>query len=129
MRAVFPLLLAVLISVLPPLRAEEKKPQPPGQPASGPGGSDYKHASVRESKYGSGGTEYHLFEPADPVPERAPVIVFLHGWTAMDPWLYGAWIQHLARRGNVVIHCRYQDSVLTPDRCSRPMRWRRCRRP
>jgi acetyl esterase/lipase len=91
-----------------------EKPQAPAQPASGPGGSDYKHAAVRQAKYGQGGTEFHLFEPAEPVPVEAPVIVFLHGWTAIDPWLYGAWIEHLTKRGNIVIHCRYQESALTP---------------
>ncbi len=92
----------------------EEKPSPPPQPKDGPGGCDYKHAAVSESKHGSGGTEYHLFEPAQPAPESAPVIVFLHGWTAIDPWLYGAWINHLVRRGNIVIHARYQESALTP---------------
>ncbi len=95
----------------------ETAPQPatpPGQPATGPGGSDYPYAKVKESKHGSGGTEYHLYEPADPAPASAPVIVFIHGWTAIDPWLYGAWIEHLTRRGNIVIHPRYQQSALTP---------------
>lgn len=95
------------------LRAEEK-PAPPPQAMHGPGSSDYRHAGVRESQHGRGGTEYHLFEPAQPSPETAPVIVFLHGWTAVDPWLYGAWINHLARRGNIVIHARYQENLLTP---------------
>ena len=105
-------LLILLCFTVHSLAAE--KPTPPPQPAQGPGGSDYPHAAVRESKYGSGGTEYHLFEPAEPAPDSAPVIVFLHGWTAIDPWLYGAWIHHLARRGSIVIHCRYQENALTP---------------
>jgi acetyl esterase/lipase len=91
-----------------------EKPFAPSQPATGPGGSDYRHAAVRQNKYGQGGTEFHLFEPAEPVPVEAPVVVFLHGWTAIDPWLYGAWIEHLTKRGNIVIHCRYQESALTP---------------
>jgi len=107
------LLLCTLLPFFVPRGAAEK-PAPPGQPASGPGGSDYRHAAVRESKHGRGGTEYHLFEPAEPAPANAPVIVFLHGWTAIDPWLYGAWIEHLTKRGNIVIHCRYQESALTP---------------
>ncbi len=107
-----PLLLSLSV-FLTYSRADETV-APPEQPKTGPGGSDYKHAAVRETKFGSGGTEYHLFEPAQPAPESAPVIVFLHGWTAIDPWLYGAWINHLTRRGNIVIHCRYQDSALTP---------------
>lgn len=108
MRAFLILLYSTVFSIA------AEKPTPPPQPAQGPGGSDYHHAAVRESKYGRGGTEYHLFEPAEPAPDSAPVIVFLHGWTAIDPWLYGAWIHHLARRGNIVIHCRYQENALTP---------------
>ncbi len=111
MRQILPLICLVIASA--PLMAEVR-PAPPQQPAGGPGGCDYKHAAVRESKHGRGGTEYHLFEPAQPAPESAPVVVFLHGWTAIDPWLYGAWINHLARRGNIVIHARYQESALTP---------------
>ena len=107
-----PALCLFTLALLLPAAAE--KSAPPAQPERGPGGSDYSHAAVKESKHGRGGTEYHLFEPAEPAPQSAPVIVFLHGWTAIDPWLYGAWIQHLARRGNIVIHCRYQESALTP---------------
>jgi pimeloyl-ACP methyl ester carboxylesterase len=41
-----------------------------------------------------------------------PVIVFLHGFTATDPDLYRAWIDHLVRRGSVVIYPDYQESGL-----------------
>lgn len=58
--------------------------------------------------------QYWIFEPAEPKPERAPVVFFLHGWTAMDPSVYGAWIRHLARKGNIVIYPRYQANLLTP---------------
>lgn len=89
---------------------------PPAQPADGPGGSLYRHAAVRQTTHGTGGSQYHLFEPDQPAAtEKTPVIVFLHGWTAIDPWLYGAWIEHLTRRGNVVIHARYQETALTPN--------------
>jgi predicted esterase len=90
------------------------KSAPPVQPATGPGGSDYRHVSAKHTTFGRGATEYDLFEPVDPVPRAAPVIVFLHGWTAVDPWLYGGWIHHLTRRGNIVVFPRYQESVFTP---------------
>jgi len=32
----------------------------------------------------------------------------------MDPGGYGAWIEHLVRRGNIVIYPRYQESLRTP---------------
>jgi acetyl esterase/lipase len=42
------------------------------------------------------------------------VIVFLHGWGGTNPLYYGAWIDHLVKRGNIVVFPRYQSSVLTP---------------
>lgn len=89
------------------------RPAPPGQRTAGPGGSDYAHASWRQSHYGEGGGAYWLFEPAEPVPASAPVVVFLHGWAAIDPWLYGAWVEHLVRRGNVVLYPRYQATLFS----------------
>jgi pimeloyl-ACP methyl ester carboxylesterase len=41
------------------------------------------------------------------------VIVFLHGWGGMNPLYYGAWLDHLVKRGNIVIYPRYQASLLT----------------
>jgi pimeloyl-ACP methyl ester carboxylesterase len=41
------------------------------------------------------------------------VIVFLHGWGGMNPLYYGAWIDHLVKRGNIVIYPRYQANLLT----------------
>ena len=69
----------------------------------------YPHRKVRRVEMGTGVRSYWLFEPADPTPERAPVIVFQHGWLAMNPGVYGAWIEHLARRGSIVIYPRYQE--------------------
>ena len=86
---------------------------PPAQPASGPGGKQYAHTSVTKNRYGKGGQEYWLFEPDAPKPATAPVIVFLHGWGGMNPMYYGAWIDHLVKRGNIVIYPRYQANLLT----------------
>jgi len=47
------------------------------------------------------------------VPLTSPVVVFCHGWGALDPRNYRAWIDHLVRRGNIVIWPNYQDSLLT----------------
>ncbi|MES2705688.1 MAG: alpha/beta hydrolase fold domain-containing protein [Verrucomicrobiota bacterium] len=93
--------------------AAAPRPAPPGQRAQGPGGSDYAHESWRQSLHGEGGTSYWLFEPVGPVPAAAPLVVFLHGWAAIDPWLYGAWVEHLVRRGNVVLFPRYQSTLFS----------------
>jgi dienelactone hydrolase len=88
--------------------------EPPKQPASGPGGADYCHASVTKSLQGEGDLEYWVFEPAGPAPASAPVIVFNHGWGGTNPRAYGAWIEHLVRKGNIVIFPRYQAGLRTP---------------
>ncbi|NOZ20124.1 MAG: alpha/beta hydrolase fold domain-containing protein [Planctomycetes bacterium] len=81
---------------------------PPGQPTRGPGGREYRHAGVTKNVYEQGARQYWLFEPSDPAPESAPVVVFNHGWGAVNPMTYGAWIEHIVRRGNIVIYPRYQ---------------------
>ncbi|HET6980479.1 MAG TPA: alpha/beta fold hydrolase [Pyrinomonadaceae bacterium] len=86
---------------------------PPSQPQTGPGGKQYTHASVIKNRYGKGGLEYWIFEPDSPKPRTAPVIVFLHGWGGMNPLYYGAWVDHLVKRGNIVIYPRYQANLLT----------------
>ena len=86
---------------------------PPSQPQTGPGGKQYLHASVTKNRYGTGGKEYWIFEPDSPRPRSAPVIVFLHGWGGMNPLYYGAWLDHLVKRGNIVIYPRYQATLLT----------------
>ncbi|MGA9333569.1 MAG: alpha/beta hydrolase [Rudaea sp.] len=89
-------------------------PHPPAQPAQGPGGASYPHARVVAREVKSGGQGWWLFTPADPVPASAPVVVFCHGWGAMNPKTYRAWIDHIVRRGNIVIYPNYQASLLTP---------------
>lgn len=74
----------------------------------------YPHRSVRRVELGEGPRSYWLFEPADPSPRSAPVIVFNHGWFAVNPGVYGAWIEHLARTGRIVIVPRYQRDWTTP---------------
>lgn len=75
-----------------------------------------RHGTVTRYKCGRGGQSYWLFEPNAPTPERAPVIVFLHGWMFTNPGLYGAWIDHLVRHGSIVIFPRFQ-----ADWASRPV--------
>jgi|GEM_PF-2119442 len=86
---------------------------PPPQPASGPGGSEYAYDCARQTGYGSGALSYQLFEPSCPRPGTDrdgphPVTVFLHGFAATDPAVYIGWIRHLVRHGNVVVFPLFQ---------------------
>lgn len=83
------------------------------QPTSGPGGSDYIHESVVNEKYGTGAGAYYIFEPRKPKPLYAPVIVFLHGLTAINPSFYIGWINHLVKKGSIVIYPVYQASMIS----------------
>jgi len=94
--------------------AAESAPTPPGQPEQGPGGSDYKHARVIGKSYGTGPTACWIFEPAEPTPKSAPLVVFNHGWLSYVPGAYSAWTEHLVKRGNIVLYPVYQDSPFTP---------------
>ncbi len=88
-------------------------PTPPGQPKSGPGSNDYVHQAVIDTVHGKGVRQYRLFVPDKPKPKTAPVIVFNHGYGAVDPIGYGQWIEHLVKRGNIVIYPRYQAGLYT----------------
>jgi dienelactone hydrolase len=90
------------------------KPSSPKQPAHGPGGSDYPHRAIRETEHGEGGEQFWIIEPAQPAPKNAPLIIFIHGWSAMHPDTYRGWINHLAKRGNIVVYPRYQERLFTP---------------
>ena len=90
----------------------QEPPTPPQQPSDGPGGSNYSHAGVRQSRHGFGAREFWIFEPSNPTPLSAPLIVFNHGWSAFFPVYYKEWIVHLVKRGNIVIYPRYQLTLL-----------------
>lgn len=105
------LLIILLVSVL--LSCININPYPPQQPVSGPGGSEYTSNSIIKSSYGEGANQFWIYEPSNPKPPSAPVIVFNHGWLAIDPFIYEAWITHLVKKGNIVIYPRYQENMFT----------------
>ena len=75
----------------------------------------YAHRSVRMVEMGLGPKSYSIFLPAEPTPEaRVPLVVFLHGWMGVNPAFYGAWIEHLCRKGSIVVFPRYQSDFGTP---------------
>jgi pimeloyl-ACP methyl ester carboxylesterase len=90
-----------------PLAAQADLPTPPEQPATGPGGKEAPFGDVAATHYGAGSAEYWILEPREPRPAHAPVIVFLHGWSVMDTIAYQAWLNHLVRRGSIVVYPRY----------------------
>ncbi len=113
-RILVPALLSLLLTIFSLPIVSSQNATPPSQPLTGPGGKQYLHAAVTKNRYGTGGKEYWIFEPDSPRPRTAPVIVFLHGWGGMNPLYYGAWVDHLVKRGNIVIYPRYQSTLLTP---------------
>jgi len=111
-RIFVPAVLSLTLIFLSLTIASSQTATPPAQPQSGPGGKQYVHAEVTKNRYGKGGQEYWIYEPDSPRPRTAPVIVFLHGWGGMNPLYYGAWLDHLVKRGNIVIYPRYQANLL-----------------
>ena len=87
----------------------------PQQAEEGPGGKgNYQHDEVLFQDFAGQPEGYWLFEPAASKPDTAPVVVFLHGYGALNPMIYGRWIRHIVRQGNTVIFPRYQKNLLSP---------------
>lgn len=83
---------------------------PPAQPAEGPGGLGDRKASVVKRVLGRPSAPTFAFYAAGPAPEAGrPVAVLLHGWGVVNPQSYGAWIDHLARQGWLVLFPRFQE--------------------
>jgi acetyl esterase/lipase len=87
---------------------------PASQPAEGPGGAEYVHATVVVTERGEGSGRYWIFTPAEPALESAPVVAFIHGFGALTPDSYVEWLRHICRRGNIVIYPQYQEHALEP---------------
>jgi dienelactone hydrolase len=81
----------------------------PPQPEKGPGGSDYAVKDVVKRAVGLPGRQSFVFHRADTGAEKRPVVIFLHAWGATNPAIYGGWIDHLARKGALVVFPRFQE--------------------
>ncbi len=83
---------------------------PPAQPISGPGGNIYSNNGVLSTNNTSlfSADGYWLFEPDSPKPDSADLIVFNHGYGVFNPGPYAKWIEHLVKKGNIVIFPKYQ---------------------
>ena len=84
------------------------KIEQPEQPLSGPGGREYFYREVTVTDYGRDENKYYIFEPANFKGQNAPVVAFIHGWLALDPSVYRLWIDHIVKKGNIVIYPQYQ---------------------
>jgi hypothetical protein len=82
---------------------------PPPQPKTGPGGADYDVKDVVKKAYGEGSAQAFVFRPGGAATQPRPVIVFLHMPGAISPKYYGGWINHLVRKGNIVIYPRFEE--------------------
>ena len=82
---------------------------PPAQPKSGPGGADYVAGDVTKRAIGRASAATYAFHVAGAAAEPRPVVVFLHAWGAANPQVYGGWIEHLARKGYLVLYPRFQE--------------------
>lgn len=82
---------------------------PPAQPGKGPGGADYVATEVVKRAVGRASAATYVFHAAGTPAEPRPVVVFVHGWGATNPQAYGGWINHLARKGYLVLFPRFQE--------------------
>ena len=100
-------LLTVVLAIVPVTADALERPSPPGQPAEGPGGSVYQFEGTEDKSYGEAAGQYWIIEPQNRTDQALPVVLFVHGMTLSNPNIYDAWIDHLVRKGNVVIFPRY----------------------
>lgn len=76
------------------------------------GGEIYN--KVSENVYEKGTEyEYWIFEPEDAdLGKKLPLIIFNHGWNGKNPYFYQGWINHIVKRGNIVVFPRLQKKAL-----------------
>ncbi len=110
LKLVFPALIYLMINY-GPITAEIT---PPTQALDGPGGMEYVCDSVRFLSYADQPDGYWLFEPIGSGVDSAHVVVFTHGYGAYNPMVYGNFIRHIVRKGNIVIFPRYQKNLTSP---------------
>jgi acetyl esterase/lipase len=109
-----------------PAAAPTEPPQQPSQPSTGPGGAEFAYDGIRAQHFGpwpdgaQAPTGYWLFEPLGPHAGVAttaplPLVLFFHAFDIVDPELYHVWIDHLVRRGAILIFPDFQAANLPFD--------------
>lgn len=77
---------------------------PPTRPKAGlPGGLENPTGEVARKAVGRASAVTYAFHLEGAPAGPRPVAVFLHAWGAVNPLNYGGWIDHLARRGYLVL--------------------------
>ena len=81
----------------------------PVQEIAGPGGREYLHRSFTTWESGIFPHErYIVFEPSEPVPEKAGFVLLIHDLLTPSPQYYMGQIRHLCRKGWIVLFPYYQ---------------------
>jgi hypothetical protein len=106
----------ILVSIIFNFCLNSLSQSQPLQLTTGPGSSFYSYAGVNKYDFNPAFTSdgYWMYEPTNPKPDSANVVVFNHGYGVYNPGPYGAWIEHLVRKGNIVIFPRYQYNLTIP---------------
>jgi acetyl esterase/lipase len=90
---------------VPPPAAAPAAPRQ--EPEPGPS-LEYAPPGTERVDVGSGAQGAAIFRVPGTAGRPGPVVIFLHGWVAIDPQRYGPWISHLVRGGTTVIYPAYQ---------------------
>lgn len=88
------------LAAQPPHRQTDFKPESYKQ--------QEQYKTIQMLTVGDGAERAYAFFPADPSARQLPLVIFLHGWMGTNPKNYGALIDHLVRRGSVVVYPVYQ---------------------
>lgn len=67
-------------------------------------------AGAQRFLIGRDASAYWLFLPSAQSRRLAPVVFFMHGWMAIEPYFYGGWIDHLLNQGYIVVYPVFQTS-------------------
>ena len=81
---------------------------PPPQPKTGPGSSLDATTDVVKRAVGRASALTYAYHLASTPASPRSVVVLLHGWGAVNPVVYGGWIEHLVRRGHLVLFPSFQ---------------------
>jgi acetyl esterase/lipase len=82
-------------------------PAPTSPPAVEPSAA-YAPPGTERIDVGVGPQGAAIFRTPAAAARPGPVLIFLHGWVAIDAASYGPWIGHLVRSGATVIYPAYQ---------------------
>ncbi|MBA3749071.1 MAG: alpha/beta hydrolase fold domain-containing protein [Solirubrobacterales bacterium] len=104
-----PVLLVVLVLLAGALAPKSDQPPAPTTTTATPPPSNFTPGTADRVNVGRGVQGAAIFRPSDGSDPDAPVVVFLHGWAAIDAAFYGPWIDHLVRRGTTVVYPTYQE--------------------